>query len=443
MPMPRYDHATTGFGLLGYALGLLFVAGSILIGLVLAPRWGSSAVDLLFLPAVLATAVLAGLRPALLAALTSALSYNYFFTAPRLTFRIHSPNDVVTMVVLFAVAVVVSQLAASIRTQARLAQSHAARNATIAGLARQLLSCTSEQEIAAIVTRELASIFGCNTLLLSGRPEPVIRASTPPCQLAPNDIAVAAHVLESGKASGRGIARTVLTEWQFHPVASANEVLAAIGLAHDNGVPPVRPDQMQLLENLLDQVALALERSRLEADAREFERVRERDRLRSALLASIGEELQPSVAAISGAADELRRGDDAEDRPLASSIRSEAAKLQRYLANMITLGMDRSEGPLRFGDVELDLFQRSVALHGEPVHLTPKEFALFAELAKHPGRVLTHAHLIRTVWGPAQEGQTEYLRVAIRALRQKLELNAAEPRLIVNEPAVGYKLAVG
>ncbi len=58
---------------------------------------------------------------------------------------------------------------------------------------------------------------------------------------------------------------------------------------------------------------------------------------------------------------------------------------------------------------------------GEQVHLTPKEYAVLAELAKHPGRVLTHAHLLRTVWGPAQEKQTEYLRVAVRALRQKLE----------------------
>ena len=66
---------------------------------------------------------------------------------------------------------------------------------------------------------------------------------------------------------------------------------------------------------------------------------------------------------------------------------------------------------------------------------------MLAELAKHPGRVLTHAHLLRTVWGPAQERQTDYLRVAIRALRQKLEAIPPSPKLIINEPAVGYRLA--
>ena len=88
----------------------------------------------------------------------------------------------------------------------------------------------------------------------------------------------------------------------------------------------------------------------------------------------------------------------------------------------------------------IDIFRRSVSRGGENVHLTPKEFAVLAELAKHPGQVLTHAHLLRTAWGPAQEGQTEYLRVAIRALRQKLEADPAHPKLIINEPAVGYRL---
>ena len=55
-------------------------------------------------------------------------------------------------------------------------------------------------------------------------------------------------------------------------------------------------------------------------------------------------------------------------------------------------------------------------------------------------RVLTHAHLLRTVWGPAQERQIDYLRVAIRALRQKLERDPARPQIIINEPAVGYRL---
>ena len=128
------------------------VAASTLLGLAIAPRWGNSPVDLLYLPAVLGAAVLGGLAPAVFAALASALAYNFFFTAPHRTFRIDSPVDIVTVVVLFIVALVTSQLAASVRREAQVAAGHAARNATIAGLARRLLSCTREQEIGEVAT---------------------------------------------------------------------------------------------------------------------------------------------------------------------------------------------------------------------------------------------------------------------------------------------------
>ena len=215
------------------------VAASTLVGLAIAPRWGNSAVDLLYLPAVLGAAVLAGLGPALFAALASALAYNFFFTAPHLTFRIENPNDVVTVVVLFAVAVVTSQLAASVRRQARIAEAHAARNATIAGLARRLLTCTTEREIADVSTRELGEVFECNAVLVGGMPEPRLLSSAPaPIQLTPGDISVAALVLDSGERAGRGVDRAVPTEWQFHPVRSGNAVIAAVGLARDDGARP-------------------------------------------------------------------------------------------------------------------------------------------------------------------------------------------------------------
>jgi two-component system KDP operon response regulator KdpE len=92
------------------------------------------------------------------------------------------------------------------------------------------------------------------------------------------------------------------------------------------------------------------------------------------------------------------------------------------------------------GDVSIDLLERTVRRRGNEVHVTPKEWDLLAELAKHPGRVLTHEMLLRSVWGPAHVGQTEYLRVAIRSLRQKLEAEPSQPKLIINEPGVGYRL---
>jgi len=423
----------------GYAEALLFVAGSTLLGLALTPRWGNSAVDLLYLPAVLATAVLGGLWPALFAALLSALAYNFFFTAPHMTFRIANPNDIVTVVVLFAVAVVTSQLAASVRRQASIAQGHAERNATIAGLARRLLSCTSEQDVADVSTSELAAIFHCNVILLAGASEPRLAASTlAGMRLAANDLAVAALVSETGERAGRGVDRAVPTEWQFHPVKSGNSTISIMGLARDDGAPPVTSDQLPLLNNLLDQVALALERGRLEGEAREFTRVRERDLIRANLLATIGQDLTPRLQAITKAVGALRRSGTA-DKELVSTLGSEASKVDRYLENLLDLGPESDQQPLQADGVTVDLSRRIVTRDGDEVHLTPKEFAVLSELAKHPGRVLGHGHLLRTAWGPAQEKQIDYLRVAIRGLRQKLERDPSQPRLITNEPAIGYR----
>jgi two-component system KDP operon response regulator KdpE len=100
-----------------------------------------------------------------------------------------------------------------------------------------------------------------------------------------------------------------------------------------------------------------------------------------------------------------------------------------------------SDAPIvRIGDVEIDLSNRMVRKGGEEVHLTPKEFGFLAELAKHPGRVVTHPQLLRAVWGPGHETDVEYLRVAARGVRKKIEGDAAQPSAIRNEPGVGYRL---
>lgn len=95
---------------------------------------------------------------------------------------------------------------------------------------------------------------------------------------------------------------------------------------------------------------------------------------------------------------------------------------------------------VRFGAVEIDLGARLVRKSGEEVHLTPKEFGFLAELAKHPGKVVTHSQLLRTVWGPGHEHDVEYLRVAARGVRRKIEEDPALPSAIRNEPGVGYRL---
>jgi two-component system sensor histidine kinase KdpD len=328
------------------------------------------------------------------------------------------------------------------RAQARIAAAHAARNAAIAGFARRLLSSSGEEEIARTACAELARLFTCNVVQVSGLPEPRIVAAAPEGnRLTPADVAAAALTLKSGEPAGRGTSRSQPAEWTFHAVRSGSDVLAAIGLARDDGTPAVEEERGELLFSLLDQLALALERARLEREARDFANTRERDKLRSILLASIGNDLNPVISTMTSAAREQRRN-RSSDKEFVSVVEGEASKLQRYISNLIDLGPDTKEQVVEAGDVRIDLFARRVLRNGQEVRLTPKEYAVLSELAKHPGQVLTHAQLLRAAWGPAQESQAEYLRVAVRALRQKLERDPARPELIINEPAVGYRLVI-
>jgi two-component system, OmpR family, KDP operon response regulator KdpE len=106
------------------------------------------------------------------------------------------------------------------------------------------------------------------------------------------------------------------------------------------------------------------------------------------------------------------------------------------------LARDAEVPVLKTGSIIIDLATRRIRRGGKEVHLTPKEYEFLAELAKHPGRVITHAQLLRAVWGPAHENDVEYLRVAARGVRKKLEADPAVPTLIINEPGVGYRLVV-
>lgn len=95
---------------------------------------------------------------------------------------------------------------------------------------------------------------------------------------------------------------------------------------------------------------------------------------------------------------------------------------------------------LELGALRIDLARREVTSSGREVHLTPIEYKLLLLLAQHAGKVLTHSHILREVWGPGHQHQSHYVRVHMAELRKKIEENPARPRLIVTEPGVGYRL---
>ncbi len=114
--------------------------------------------------------------------------------------------------------------------------------------------------------------------------------------------------------------------------------------------------------------------------------------------------------------------------------------LARMRAVRRRAGSDEDPRPvLRFDGLEIDLLKKLVRLDGAGVHLTPTEYRLLESMATNPGKLLTHTWLLQKVWGPGYGTESNYLRLSVRQLRQKLRDTPSSPRWITTEPGLGYR----
>jgi len=116
------------------------------------------------------------------------------------------------------------------------------------------------------------------------------------------------------------------------------------------------------------------------------------------------------------------------------------ARVRAVLRRTSAQGNSISRQPYVAGDLRIDFSAHQVTLGGEPLRLTPTEYALLAHLAANAGRVLTHRSLLQAVWGPEYGDETEYLWAYIRRLRRKIEPDSSKPRYIITQPGLGYSL---
>lgn len=116
------------------------------------------------------------------------------------------------------------------------------------------------------------------------------------------------------------------------------------------------------------------------------------------------------------------------------------ARMRVALRHAEPQGDGQSARTLTFGELTIDLVRREVLRGTEELHLTPIEYKLLVLLAQNAGKVLTHRHILKEVWGPAYASQTHYVRVHMAELRKKVEADPSRPKLLVTEPGVGYRL---
>lgn len=151
------------------------------------------------------------------------------------------------------------------------------------------------------------------------------------------------------------------------------------------------------------------------------------------IILSARDQEQQKVSALDNGAD------DYLTKPFSSA--ELLARVRVALRHSASVAGERDSPIFIQGDLKVDLASRRVFVAGSEVHLTPIEFKLLTTLTKHAGKVLTHRYLLKEVWGPNQVHETHYLRVFMAGLRKKIESDSAQPRYLLTEPGIGYRLA--
>ncbi len=346
------EREVEGFDLRPYVASTLVVAAALVVGLLLRRYLDIANIALVFLTAILVSAIGYGLWPSLFACLVSVLAYNFFFLPPLYTFTIADPENVVALFFFLVVAVTASNLAARVRGQAVFARQRAKTTEDLYLFSRKLAGAVTLDDLLWATAYQIALMLKVNVMLLLPEGETIaVRAGYPPeDMLDPADFAAAKWCWENNRPAGRGADTLPGAKRLFLPMRTGRGPIGIIGLDSDRPGPLFAPDQRRLLDALSDQAALGIERVNLAADLDRARLAAETERLRSALLTSISHDLRTPLASILGSATSLKSYrtmlDGAAQDDLIRTIQEEAERLNRFIGNL--LDMTRLEsGALR------------------------------------------------------------------------------------------------
>ena len=334
--------ATSSFDVRPYAVSAAMVAAALGCGEVLARFLNVQNVALVFLTAVLVSAVAFGLGPALFASLLSVLAFNLFFLPPYFSITISDPENVVALFFFLVVALIASNLTASVRAQAMVARQRARTTEDLYLFSRKLAGIASMDDLLWAISSQVASMLKVRVVLfLPGNGSLELKTAWPPEDVAEEaDLAAAKWSWESNRPAGRGADTLPGARRLFLPMRTGRGPVAVIGIDSDKQGPLLTPDEQRLLDALSDQAALAIERINLSEDFDKAKRAAERDQLQSALLTSISHDLRTPLASILGAADSLNSLPDLRPRDrkdLLATIQEEAERLNRFIANLLDM----------------------------------------------------------------------------------------------------------
>lgn len=326
-----------------YMMALLFVAIGLGAAELIHPLFGIENVDLVFLTAVVSAAARFGLWPSLLASVAASLCYNFFFMPPVYTFTIADPTNIAAFFLFMLVAVLVSNVAARVRSQADTAIGRVRTTELLYAFSRKLAGTATLDDVLWATAYQTALMLKVRVVLLL--PEEgmlTVKSGYPPeDQLDQADLAAANWAWSNDRPAGRGSDTLPGAKRLFLPMRTGRGAIGVIGIDDDRTGPLLTPDQRRLLDALVDQGALAIERVLLVEDMDRVKRTVESDRLRGALLTSISHDLKTPLASVLGAASTLRdlgaALNDAQKNELLATMIDESERLNRFIANLLDM----------------------------------------------------------------------------------------------------------
>ena len=297
----------------------------------------------MFLTAVVGVSVRYGLWPSLFASIVASLCYNFLFLPPLYEFTIADPNNVAAFLFFIIMAIIVSNVGARVRTQAVAAIGRARTADSLYLFSRKLAGVGTLDDVLWAAAYQTALMLKVRVVLLLPEDDMiVVKTGYPPEDtLDEADLAAAKWAWSNDRAAGRGSDTLPGAKRLFLPMRTGRGAIGVIGIDSDKTGPLLTPDERRLLDALVDQSALAIERVRLVEDMDRVKRTVETERLRSALLTSISHDLKTPLAAVLGSAGTLRdlgsQLGDTQKAELLATIIDESERLNRFIANLLDM----------------------------------------------------------------------------------------------------------
>ena len=356
--IPRKNVRTrpgSGSNVAGYFAAAWVTAAGTLSAELLKPYLGGETVPLIFMMGVIGVAYFFGLGASILAAVASMLCYNFFFIPPIYSFTIADPANVAALFFFLFTALIVSDLTARARRQANLARNRAAITSALYGFSSNLASEAKLEKLLSTSVSQIAASLRADVVLMLPDAHGTLKlaSSFPPGDIIDKaDFGAAQWSFEHGRSAGRGSDTLPGAPRVFLPLRTSRSVIGVVGLAAGRRPDIIlTPDERRLLDALMDQAAVAIERVRLAKEMDDARVAAEAERLRGALLTSLSHDLKTPLASILGAANSLREYEeqfDAKARAeMIRTIEEEASRMARFIGNL--LDMTRLES----GAVEL------------------------------------------------------------------------------------------